>query len=217
MAALNAETLHTLVAALRRRFALGQGRQDKVGAEIRRILELLDRTERTIQLPARSTHPLLAHLFRTLNMADQSAPQAAGALRPVAGLLPWRYGYAPRPDAPGLENAMGWAELVGPKAPIRSHEVCFGLTLIGPHTHYLPHRHPAVELYHVLAGHAQWTAGTATRTQPPGAFILHGSDEVHAMHTGAEPLLALYSWSGDVVSPSVWAEAEQPGVLHAAS
>jgi Cupin domain. len=206
MASLSPAAALSLVTALRQRFALGTGRQDKVGDEIRRVLERLDAADKAFHPAAPTGHPLLAHLFRALDLADQSAPQAAGILRPIAGLLPWRYGYDARPDAPGLESAMGWAELVGPKAPIRSDAVCFGLTLIGPHTHYLPHRHPAVELYHVLAGRAEWTADAVARFQPPGAFILHARDQVHAMRTEQEPLLAVYSWTGDVVSPSVWAE-----------
>jgi quercetin dioxygenase-like cupin family protein len=129
------------------------------------------------------------------------------ALRPIGNLLPWRYGYSARPDAPGLETAMGWAEIIGPQAPIHSDQFCFGLTLIAPQTYYPPHRHPAVELYQVLIGHAAWTLGSATDIQPPGTIILHASGVVHAMRTGDEPLLAIYSWTGDIVSPSVWAES----------
>ena len=59
----------------------------------------------------------------------------------------------------------------------------------------------------MIAGRAEWTAGEQTATQRPGDYILHPANIVHAMHTGEEPLLAVYSWTGDVVSPSVWAEA----------
>jgi hypothetical protein len=40
---------------------------------------------------------------------------------------------------------------------------------------------------------------------PPGAFILHPSQAIHAMQTHAEPLLAIYTWSGaDVRTASVY-------------
>ena len=202
--------LAPLVAALRARFAAGADRADAVGEEIRRVLALLDRAA-VDQLPVAPTHhPLIRHLPATLDLAAATAPEVAALLRGCGEALPWRYGYAARPDQPGLEAAMGWAELVGPAAPLRSDEVCFGLTLIGPATNYLEHAHPAVELYHVLAGTAAWSAAGETRWQPPGAFVLHPSNVIHAMRTAEEPLLALYSWTGDVVSPSVWAGAGLP-------
>jgi mannose-6-phosphate isomerase-like protein (cupin superfamily) len=145
------------------------------------------------------------HLRAVLDLADHSAPEVAAALRPIAAQLPWRYGYAPRGDVPGLDNAMGWAELVGPAAPILSREVCFGLTLIGPHTHYPPHRHPAVELYRIVVGHPHWTVGETTSVRSPGTAILHEANVVHAMRTEDAPLLAIYSWTGDVETPSAWA------------
>lgn len=152
-------------------------------------------------------HPALRHLDKALAAAERRVPALAAALRPVAAALPWRYGYAPRADAAGLEHRMAWAELVGPAAPFRSAQVGLGLTLIGPHTSYPPHRHPAVEVYRVVAGTAVWRAGPVTSLHPPGATILHSPNLVHAMRTGDEPLLAIYSWSGDVNSPSVWEEA----------
>lgn len=151
-------------------------------------------------------HPVIRHLESVLAAAEDHAPHLAAALRPVADILPWRYGYAPRPDAPGLEHRMAWAELVGPAAPFHSDHVGLGLTLIGPHTYYPPHRHPAVEVYRVVAGIAEWSAVGRSAARPPGSVILHPSNVVHAMRTADQPLLAVYSWSGDVVSPSVWEE-----------
>ena len=130
----------------------------------------------------------------------------ARALGPIAGRLPWRYGYAPRADAPDLGQRMAWAEIVGPAAPIRSDRVGFGLTFIGRDTFYPPHRHPAVELYGVVSGTALWTLEGETRHRPPGAFVLHRENAEHAMRTAAEPLLAIYSWTGDILSPTVYSD-----------
>jgi hypothetical protein len=56
---------------------------------------------------------------------------------------------------------------------------------------------PAVELYLVLGGTAEWQRGDEPwRRRPPGAFILHPSRIGHAMRTLEEPLLALYAWHG---------------------
>ena len=96
-------------------------------------LDRVDGEPREIQ-PTR--HPLIRHLPAALALARAHAPGVASVLEPIAELLPWRYGYQKRTDAPGLESSMGWAELVGPEAPFRSREVCFGLTLIGPRRYY---------------------------------------------------------------------------------
>ena len=189
--------LAELVLLLRARLAKAEGR---AGEEAPLVQSLLDRAS-TAQAPyAATAHPLLRHLPAVLAGLDRDAPDIAAALRPLSEGLPWRYGYQARVDLPDLHLNMGWAEFVGPAAPFRSDEVCLGLTLIGPHTHYAAHRHPAVELYHMLTGAAEWSG----QKRPPGAFILHESNQEHAMRTGDAPLLALYTWTGDVVSPSVW-------------
>ena len=60
------------------------------------------------------------------------------------------------------------------------------------------------ELYLVLGGSAKWQTPTSDRCVPPGEFVLHRSNEPHAMHTFDEPLLALLSWSGDIDAPAAY-------------
>jgi hypothetical protein len=201
-----ANLLRDLLAALRRSFSADADRRDDVGDEIRHVERLLARVTSPPLALQPTEHPLTRHLPGVLDLAERVAPEIATALRPLGSRLPWRYGNAPRADAPGLEGAMGWAEIVGPAAPFVSNEVCFGLTLIGPQTHYLPHRHPALELYRIVVGHPHWTVGKPTTVRAPDDAILHASDVVHAMRTENEPLLAIYSWTGDVLSASVWTE-----------
>ena len=190
-----------LLEAMRRHVAAGLGQGGAVEAETGRVLAALDSARPWSAAPVPpSSHPSL----RALTAFEGGDRILDGQFLPLAAQLPWRYGYDPRPDAPGLEDSMAWAELIGPKAPILSDAVGFGLTLIGPRTHYRPHRHPAVELYAVIAGTAIWTADGIAAPKPPGSFILHPENVVHAMQTGDEPLLAVYSWTGDIVSPSVW-------------
>lgn len=198
--------LADLLRLLRSRFEAARDRSDAVGAEITAVLAGLDQIGTTPLAWQATDHPLIRSLPAALDLLAPLAPEIADVLSRIGSDLPWRYGYAARPDQPGLEAAMGWAEIVGPAAPFRSDHVCFGLTLIGPDTHYLPHRHPAVELYHVLSGTAAWSAENETALRPPGSLILHPANLVHAMRSGSEPLLALYSWTGDIVSPSVWAD-----------
>ena len=93
----------------------------------------------------------------------------------------------------------GYVELVGPKRPFESRALLVGFLLLGPGTHYPDHRHEAVETYHVVAGAAEWwREGQDWRVEQPGAAIYHLPNEAHAMRAGAEPLLALYCWSGEI-------------------
>lgn len=142
------------------------------------------------------------------------ASLAAGASGPAAGLaaavgrakgaLHWYYGYKPVEGQPDLPNRIAFCEFVGPKAPVLSDTMRLGLTMIGPHTHYPAHAHPAVELYYVIAGTARWITPSTDALQPPGAYILHRASEPHAMETADEVLLSLYAWSGAILASSVY-------------
>ena len=122
----------------------------------------------------------------------------AAALGKLPRPLPWDYQYPPHPSADDLAKRIGFAELIGPEGPMYSPQCRVGFTLMAAHTFYPLHAHPAVELYLVIAGRAEWTASDRRREMPPGGFVLHRSNEPHAMQTLTEPLLALYSWSGDL-------------------
>jgi quercetin dioxygenase-like cupin family protein len=138
-------------------------------------------------------------------LAAARAHEAAVIADAVAALpvaLPWHYHYAPRSDAEDLADRVAFAELIGPAAPLAAPDCRVGFTLMAPGTLYPMHAHPAVELYLVIAGHAQWTTPESDRIVPPGGFVLHQSDQPHAMRTHAEPLLALYAWQGNIDAPA---------------
>jgi len=146
---------------------------------------------------------------RYLAPALQAAARgpAAGVAEGIAaarGELHWYYGYAAVPGQEDLAERIAFCEILGPKSALRSDETRLGFTLLGPRTHYPAHAHPAVELYYVIAGTARWGTARMSGDRPPGAFILHGASEPHVMETADEPLLALYSWSGDIYSPSLY-------------
>ena len=99
----------------------------------------------------------------------------------------------------GFKGRYSFCELVRPEAPVRAPDVCFGAYLQFPDTWYPLHWHAAEELYFPLSGTALWTRdGVRDRAEPPGTLIRHGPHERHATRTGAEPLLALWAWTGDL-------------------
>lgn len=194
-----------LLALMRRHFAEGLDVPGAVADETARVLSHLPEHPQVspdVALLAPSSHPVAPVVVGAAAGIASDWAETLGALAP---LLPWRFTYAPRPDAPGLGERMAWAEIVGPAAPIHNDRVGFGLTFISPGTHYLAHRHPAVELYNVVSGTARWSLEGVEAPRPPGSFILHPSQAVHAMRTSGEAMLAIYSWTGDIVSATVYA------------
>ncbi|MFT3828127.1 MAG: dimethylsulfonioproprionate lyase family protein [Opitutaceae bacterium] len=194
------------IAAIRRAFEHRAAAGDALATELNLVLGLLPAETNVASAAPSAPHPIARHLAAALAPSEGRVDEILAPLRALSPALPWRYSYAARSDAPGLEHNVAWSEFVGPVAPIQSDRVCLGVTLIAPHTLYPAHRHPAIETYFVLSGSATWTAASRTQTQPPGAFILHPKNLDHSMQTWAEPLLAVYTWSGDVHSPSVYTD-----------
>ena len=83
-----------------------------------------------------------------------------------------------------------------------NEKIAFGFSLQAPHTFYPRHKHKAIEFYGVLAGTALWQLGDgAWQAKPPGSFIFHDSEVIHAMQTQEEPLLTTFAWIGDLLAP----------------
>ena len=201
-----AARLADLRAAIGRELGRNVSGERAARAELAQATALIDAVEGAPE-PQTTGEPGDA-LETALAIAARSAPDLAASLRPVAADLPWRGGgYASRSDAPGLERGLRWAELVGPAAPWRSNAVCLGLLVLAPGLFYPAHRHPAVEVYKLLVGETTWTVGSVTRRLGPGETVLHASGEAHAMRAGADPLLAIYTWTGDVRTASSWCDS----------
>jgi quercetin dioxygenase-like cupin family protein len=87
----------------------------------------------------------------------------------------------------------------GPPALAVDSRIAIGVLLLGPHTHYPLHSHPAVEVYHTLTEEGEWWRDPGPwRREPSGSAIYHTANIPHATRTGADPLLAIYLWTGDL-------------------
>jgi mannose-6-phosphate isomerase-like protein (cupin superfamily) len=211
MSATTLSLVSSLLAAIRGTLAGRKPADDAVGRELQRVVSWLEPLPPLTGVFSRNQHAATRHIKAALQAGNESTAALLDAVSPVIRLLPWRYSYPPREDTPELGQNIAFAEIIGPAAPFHSDSVCLGLTLLGPETLYPAHRHPAVELYYVVAGTATWTLDGVSHEPPPGTFILHPTQAVHAMRTHAEPLLAVYSWTGaDVRTPSVYIQSAKP-------
>ncbi|MFO1055737.1 MAG: dimethylsulfonioproprionate lyase family protein [Dongiaceae bacterium] len=197
-------------AILRRRYAAAAVGATPLAAELRNLLA--DWPADQEPMPgAPVSLPACSHLAAAL-AAGRAGPEAAlaQAIAALAPALAWTYGYPARAGQPGLSAAIAFTQIVGPAGLLRSERLRVGLTLIAPGTDYPAHAHPAVETYLVVSGAALWRLGEQpSRVEPPGSLIFHPGGMAHAMRTWGEPLLAVYSWSGDVLSPSVYVDRQR--------
>lgn len=171
--------------------------KDAIGEESAKMLDLV--IPKPTQDFTKSHFPITAFIEESLKYGSPKTQPLLEVLASSLPNLPWKYNYSLREDMPDLGLKMAWGEIIGPEAPYRCDHFCFGFTLIAPNSFYPAHRHPAIELYYVLSGTAQWMLEGKTMLHKPGTFVLHPSNAVHAMRTGDEPLLAMYTWSGDDV------------------
>ena len=125
-------------------------------------------------------------------------------------LLIWRQTYAAGDVDDAFLRNYGYTEIVGLNS-IASRRIACGFLILGPSTLYPRHRHEAAEIYIPLRGTARWQQSDAVwRERPPGAVILHTSDEPHSMQTGTEPLLALYLWRSEQLNQKAHLDRDTP-------
>ena len=128
------------------------------------------------------------------------------ALAAVAPRLTWTQNpnYRRSPPSPEFLDNYGYAVLAGPSdgppALARHDQLAFGVLLLGPHTHYPLHHHPAAEVY-IPLNRAEWWRGDGPwREEAAGAVIHHPPNMPHATRAGGAPLLALYLWRGELAT-----------------
>ena len=144
--------------------------------------------------------PVLRWLPRIAADAHSIDPRLVRAVCRAAPSLAWRQTYGPDEVGAAFVENYGWTELFGARGRERA-KTAGGLLLLGPNTSYPAHRHEAEEIYLPLSGAADWRQGDAIwRKRPPGTLVRHCSEEIHAMRTGDEPLLALYLWQSGRLS-----------------
>lgn len=94
-----------------------------------------------------------------------------------------------------FRDAYAVRELVGPDAPLADASVRMGTVTLPPGFVYPEHRHPAAEIYVVVAGELAWTVDGVRFAARPGSVVRHPPHAVHAMTvTGDAPAELLWVW-----------------------
>ena len=159
------------------------------------LAKQLDASSLRFALPTAPPQPALACLSDAL-MNLPPGPLAP-LLKACAPRIPWTVGDFKMPAS--FAGRSAYVEMVGPEGLAQREDLRFGLYIQTPASFYPPHNHAAEELYYVLSGTARWQKADGDfRAMAPGTLIRHASWERHAMRTAAEPLLAMWSWTGDL-------------------
>ena len=120
------------------------------------------------------------------------AARLAEALDQLAPSLVWSR--RPGAEAAGADFAEGHANAVvaGPTGLERWVDVRVGISVMAPNIQYPDHRHPPEEVYVVLSPGA-WRQGEGPWFEPGvGGIVYNPPDILHAMKSGAAPLLAVW-------------------------
>jgi hypothetical protein len=160
------------------------------------------------KLPAPASPPEQIPVCRWWELALGAA--RGPLVAPLAALGAWlswtqNPNYRRRPPHPAFLDNYGLAVSPGPEAGppalARAPGVALGVLLLGPHTHYPLHAHPAAEVYVTLTPDGEWWRDEGPwRREPPGTAIHHAPGVVHATRAGDAPLLAVYVWRGDLAT-----------------
>lgn len=130
-------------------------------------------------------------------LAAKDCHSAAAALSEIGHQLDW---VEARRDMPSsFVGSYCFVIIVGPEGMIKDDRFRFGAYLQARNTFYPSHKHEAVELYLPLSGTANWQRGDEEyKPMKPGTLIHHPSYLPHATTTFDAPLLALWSWTGNL-------------------
>jgi Dimethlysulfonioproprionate lyase len=150
--------------------------------------------------------PVRRYLDLALSTTNVGLSPLARVTAQLAPSLAWTQNpnYRRAPPSDGFLDNYGYAVIAGPEggapALARHPDLALGLLLLGPHTEYPAHHHPAAEVY-IPFGVAEWRmADKSWESRLPGAVIHHPPNIAHATRSGDAPLAAIYLWTGDLAT-----------------
>lgn len=138
--------------------------------------------------------PVCLHLDRALaGASSHSTAKFAQSVGLIRQHLVWQYGYDEMPECLSLNFA--FAEVLGPKGPVRSNRLKMGLVLFAPNTTYPTHSHEHIsESYINISGHV---SENDTGVSAPGSLIFNPPGHQHSITTAErEPCMLAYVWTG---------------------
>jgi quercetin dioxygenase-like cupin family protein len=165
-------------------------------ASLNRIFAALE-TSGTMAGTPGARLPPCAHLAKAADPSQFTDPSLHRLIEAFLRLEPqlhWRPRSGDCTNAgPGFAENHANAYIVGPGGIERRSDVWIGMSLVAPNIRYPDHTHPPEETYLVLSP-GQFMQGEGNWFEPGiGGTLYNPPGILHAMHSGAAPLLALWA------------------------
>ncbi len=139
------------------------------------------------------------HLAPALVTAATGSPETAAvadALSHLGARLQWGRRIQGANDPEGFAENHANAVFVGHGGLEERDDIRIGASLVAPGTRYPDHDHPPEEMYLALSPGEWWNAETDWHEPGIGGLVHNPPGIVHAMRSGAAPLLAIwFLWS----------------------
>ncbi len=143
-------------------------------------------------------------------------PAASALHNPLSQMTDWLVWFAvfSGPEAPqALSEFMHAAAIAYHPHSEGRPGLHTGLFLLHPHLDYPLHTHLADEVYYCVSGSVTIRHGVAGRSYAlsAGDYSVTPSEGLHSLHTGDEPVLLSYVWSGELDAPNWWWHQDDTG------
>lgn len=117
----------------------------------------------------------------------------------------WRDTYRDTDIGQDFMDRFGCYCLIGREGPFFSHQMWAWMVYLPAGFWYPWHQHPGEEIYHVIAGEAEFLRrGAAPLRLGEGQSHEHAANEPHAMRTAQSPVMALVLWRSGLGVAPVW-------------
>lgn len=151
-----------------------------------------------VRLPVCS---LVADAVQTAREHGRAAAALADAFAAIEPQLKWERRRTAKLEDVQFYDGHANATIVGPNGLERRDDIWIGVSLLAPGVRYPDHHHPPQEIYIALSP-GDWMQGDDGNWVTPGigGYVYNRSDIMHAMRSGKQPLLAIWSlWVTDRV------------------
>ena len=130
------------------------------------------------------------------------------AIRHACPIMHWRQIYHGSRADTGFMDRLGCFSIIGNGAPFISDKLRLFMVYMPAHLHYPLHRHPAEEMYLVIAGNACFRRqGEKDSICSEGETVFHAHQQPHAIETYDMPMLSLVAWRNHLDTPPVLIDA----------
>ena len=155
---------------------------------------LAERTGERLQLPAERL-PVCSHFDAIRTAMEAEGPAMAALARAFFALEPdllWMRRKGSNTQNEQFHDGHANAMLIGPGGLEQRDDVWAGVTVLAPHVRYIDHSHPPEEVYLAFTRGEWWNSGMDWTEPGPGGLIYNPPAILHAMRSGAQPMLALW-------------------------